>query len=56
MSAGGSSVSGSGNNLAVNVALSFKAVFAGAKNIYMCALDNGGASSNWQQRGAWTAQ
>jgi PKD domain len=54
LSAGGSSASGSGNNLTVNVALSFNSAFGGAKNIYMCALDNSGASSNWQQRGAWT--
>jgi hypothetical protein len=56
LSGAGSSVSGVSNNLTVNFALTFKAPFAGAKNIYMCALDNGGASSNWQQRGTWTAQ
>jgi hypothetical protein len=50
----GSSLSGSSNNLTVNFALTFKAPFAGAKNVYMCALDNGGLSSNWQQRGTWT--
>jgi hypothetical protein len=56
LSGAGSSVSGSGNNLTVNFALTFKAPFAGAKNVYMCPLDNSGASSNWQQRGTWTAQ
>jgi hypothetical protein len=55
LNAAGSSVSGLGNNLTVNVALTFKAPFAGAKNIYMCPLDYGGLSSNWQQMGSWTA-
>jgi hypothetical protein len=56
LNAAGSSLSWLGNNLTVNVALSFKAPFAGAKNVYMCALDNSGASSGWQQLGAWLAQ
>jgi hypothetical protein len=54
LNGGGSSVSVSGNNLTVNVALSFKAAFAGAKNIYLNAQDTGGLWSNWQQRGTWT--
>ena len=49
-----SSVSGSGNNLTVSLVLTFKPAFAGAKNTYMCALDNGGLSSNWQNMGTWT--
>jgi beta-propeller repeat-containing protein len=46
-----STVSGSGNNLTLNLALSFKAVFAGAKNIYMEAFD--GLDSGWQLKGTW---
>jgi len=46
------SVSGSGNNLTLNVPLSFQTAFSGAKNIYMDAYD--GADSGWQQKGSWT--
>ncbi|HEY2018191.1 MAG TPA: hypothetical protein VGH38_32015, partial [Bryobacteraceae bacterium] len=52
LNAAASSVSGSGNNLTVNVALSFQAAFAGSKNIYMDAYD--GSDSGWQQKGTWT--
>jgi hypothetical protein len=55
LSGAGSSVSGSVNNLTVNVALTFKPAFAGAKNVYMNAVDSGSLWSNWQLRGAWTA-
>jgi uncharacterized repeat protein (TIGR01451 family) len=54
LSGGGSSVSGSGSNLTINLALTFKAAFGGVKNVYMNAQDSGGLWSNWQQRGAWT--
>ena len=50
----GSSPSGSVNNLTVNVALTFKAAFSGAKNVYMNAVDSGSLWSNWQLRGTWT--
>src|SRR4029077_53633 len=50
--AGSSSASGSGTNLTVNLALSFKPAFGGAKNIFMDAGD--GLNSGWQQRGTWT--
>ena len=53
--AAGSSVMGSGNNLTVNVALTFKPAFAGTKTNFMLAIDNGGLSSGWQARGTWTA-
>jgi len=45
------SVSGSGNNLTLNVPLSFQTAFSGAKNIYMDAYD--GTDSGWQLKGAW---
>ena len=52
---GASSVSGAGNNLTVTVALTFKAAFNGAKNIYMSVANNSGGFSGWQSKGAWTA-
>jgi hypothetical protein len=50
-----SSTAISGNNLTVNVALSFTAAFQGSKNIYMGAVNNGNVASGWQQTGSWTA-
>ena len=53
--AGSSSVLGSGMNLTVNLALSFKSAFTGAKNVYMdVASAATGLDSGWQQRGSWT--
>ena len=49
-----SSASGSGTNLTINVSLTFKPVFAGAKNIYMGLYNNALATSGWQTKGAWT--
>ena len=51
--AGASSVTASGNNLTLNLALSFTSGFAGAKNIYM-EVQNAALNSGWAQRGAWT--
>jgi hypothetical protein len=53
VNAGASSVTASGNNLTLNLALSFNAGFAGAKNIYM-EVQNATLDSGWAQRGAWT--
>jgi hypothetical protein len=50
--AGASSVNLSGNTLTVNLALSFKPAFAGAKNVYMEA-QNATLDSGWAQRGTW---
>jgi hypothetical protein len=50
---GASSVAGSGNNLTLNVSLTFSAGFAGTKNIYMEVYD--GVDSGWQAKGTWTA-
>jgi hypothetical protein len=46
-------VTASGNNLTLNLALSFTSAFAGAKNIYM-EVQNATLDSGWAQRGAWT--
>ena len=50
-----SSAQGSGNNLTLTVALTFKPAFAGAKNTYMIAVNQSSVSSGWQARGVWTA-
>jgi hypothetical protein len=49
----GSSVSTSGNTLTVNLALTFLLPFAGAKNIYMQAVNPNGTAA-WQAEGSWT--
>ena len=51
---GASSSSGSGNNLTVNLALTFKGAFAGTKNIYAFATGQSGSASGWQTMGTWT--
>jgi len=52
---GSSSVSVSGQNLTMNVAMSFTATYAGAKNVYLKASNvAGSATTAWQQRGTWT--
>ncbi len=53
LNAAGSSAVVSGNNLSLTLALAFKPVFAGLKNIYVGAGDTGFYTS-WQLRGAWT--
>ncbi len=53
LDAGASSVTMSGNFLTLSLALSFKAGFVGAKNIYM-EVQNGTQDSGWVQRGSWT--
>ena len=49
-----SSRSGSGNNLTVSAAVTFKPAFTGAKNIYMSVSNNANVSSGWQVEGTWT--
>jgi hypothetical protein len=47
-------VAASGNNLTLNVTITFKPGFAGAKNVYLHSVDVSGANSGWQQLGSWT--
>jgi hypothetical protein len=54
VNAANSSASGSGNNLTLNLALSFKSAFTGAKTIHMQTEDNAGLASGWQVKGTWT--
>ena len=49
-------VSTSGTTSTVTLSITFKAAFAGAKNLYMSATDTLGNSSTWQSLGAFTAQ
>ena len=49
---GASSVARSGNNLTMNLAVTFTSAFAGVKNTWMEAYD--GTSSGWMQKGTWT--
>jgi len=51
---GAGSTTPSGTNLTLNLTITFKTAFAGAKNTYMQALDAASASSGWQTRGTWT--
>jgi hypothetical protein len=48
------SASASGNNVTINVPLTFASAFAGAKNVYVSAYDVHGHGSGWQNGGAWT--
>jgi hypothetical protein len=50
----GSSFSNAGNNLTLNVALTFTGTFTGLKNIYMYAAENNGTTAGWTQKGTWT--
>lgn len=52
--ASASSVSESGITLTVNARLEFKGPFAGAKSVWLNAIDTTNRTSNWQLRGAWT--
>jgi hypothetical protein len=49
-----SSASGSGNNLTLNLAVTFNSSFAGTKNAYLLAVENGGTTSQWLTAGTWT--
>ncbi len=51
--AGASGAAGAGSALTLTLRVRFAASFAGAKKVYMQAVDQGGRSSGWQQRGSW---
>ena len=42
-----------GNILTLNVTITFKPAFAGAKNVYLHSVDVSGSNSGWQLLGAW---
>src|SRR5262249_53014349 len=53
VSSGPSSVSSSGNNLTVNLAITFTSAFAGAKNVFL-EVRNATVDSGWSQVSTWT--
>jgi hypothetical protein len=52
--AGASSKSSSGNNLTLSVALTFKPLFNGTKNVYMNVFNKASVSSGIQAKASWT--
>ena len=54
LNVGASSVSGSGNTLTENLAITFAAGFTGTKNVYAYVAAAGGLDSGWQTLGTWT--
>jgi hypothetical protein len=54
LNAAGSSSSGSGTNLTVNVSLTFKPAFTGAKTNFMETKDGVNQTSNWRAMGTFT--
>ena len=52
---GGTTMSGSGNNLTINWKITPSVAFASAtaKNIYMYAIDNSGLQADWARKGTW---
>jgi hypothetical protein len=54
LNAGSSSVAMAGNNLTLNVALTFSGTVAGAQNVYLYASGYSGLSSGWVKKGTWT--
>lgn len=53
VNAAATTVTLSGNTLALNLAMTFQPAFGGPKNIYMDASDLSGDNSQWQQLGTW---
>jgi hypothetical protein len=49
-----SSAAPSGNDLTLNLRITFNAAFGGAKTIYMRAVSNYGSTTGWIQRGTFT--
>jgi hypothetical protein len=54
LSGTGSAVSGSGNNLTLQLALSFTSTFTGTRNVYVAAIDQSSAMSSYGNLGTWT--
>jgi hypothetical protein len=54
LSGAGASVTSNGNQLTLNVPVTFQAAFAGVKNVYVYVDDTANLNSGWQTAGAWT--
>jgi hypothetical protein len=55
LNVGAMTLTPSGTNLTVSMPMTFKAAYAGAKQVWMYA-GGGAGNSGWQQRGTWTVQ
>ena len=53
LNAGSSSVTTAGNDLTLNVALTFSSTFVGAKNLYLYAAGLSAQNSGWVKEGTW---
>jgi hypothetical protein len=53
LNAGSSSVATAGNDLTLNVALTFSDMFVGSKNVYLYTAGLGGQNSGWVRKGMW---
>jgi hypothetical protein len=56
LNAGASSVTRSGVNLSVTLALTFAGGFAGPRDLFANAMDFGGLWSGWKKLGSWTVR
>lgn len=54
ISGSGLSVQTSATTITLSLPLTFKSGFAGAKTVYVSAVDSTSLSSGWQNRGSWT--
>lgn len=54
LNAASSSVSTAGNNLTLNVALTFSSTFLGTNNVYLYAAGLSGQNSGWVKEGTWS--
>jgi hypothetical protein len=54
INAAAATVTVSGDTLTWNVPMTFEPAYAGAKNVYLHAVDTAGSNSAWQQLGNWT--
>jgi sugar lactone lactonase YvrE len=54
LNAASSSVTTAGNNLTLNVALSFSGTVSGSQNVYLYAAGLSGQNSGWVKKGTWT--
>jgi Beta-propeller repeat len=53
LNAGSSSVAMMGNNLTLNVAVTFSGTFVGSKNVYLYAAGLSALNSGWVKKGTW---
>jgi hypothetical protein len=54
LNVGSSSTLGSGNNMTLDLAITFQPSFTGPKNIWAVIASSSGQNSGWQYLGTWT--